>query len=97
MAVVVKIIRFSDGRTCFQIIADDVEVDAFRRCARNVRRLTRATERVLDVRTSLWARATRPVTQIAGPILIEINDVTGSFIDREIARAVGSDISNASR
>ena len=60
MAVVVKIIRLSDGRTCFQIIADDVEVDAFRRCARNVRRLPCATERVLDVRMNLRARAARP-------------------------------------
>src|SRR4029077_14480384 len=45
----------------------------------------------------LGTRDAKPITEIAGWILIEVDDVCYAAIDREIARAARSDISDAGR
>src|SRR5262249_21951824 len=62
------------GRTCLQVVADDVEVDPFGRGLRHVRGLIRAAERVLHVWVRLRAVGAQPVAEVAARLLIEADD-----------------------
>ena len=83
------------GRRIYQIIADDVEVDALGRCRRNIGRLFGASECVLHIRMRLWAGLTQPVAEVSVRILIERNDVGAAAIDREITGTARSEVSNS--
>src|SRR6266566_4479030 len=84
----------TDVAQCYsiQVVTYDIEVDAFRRCSRNVRRLSGATERILDIRMRLWARGAQPITEIAAGVLIKIDDISAAAIDRKKTRTRGSDV-----
>ena len=82
---------------CYQVIANDIEVDPFGRCRGDIGKLVGASECVLHKRMGLWARLAKPIAKIAGRSLIEINDVGVATIDREITRAVRSEIPDAGR
>ena len=45
----------------------------------------------------LWAGRAQPITEIAVRILIEIDDVRGPAVDREITGAAGGNVSDARR
>ena len=72
------------GCGIYQVITDDVEVDAFGRRRGDIGKLIGATECVLHKRMALRARLAEPITKITGRSLVEINDVGRAAIDRKI-------------
>src|SRR6266446_4625811 len=82
LPVVVKVSWRRRGRI-HQVVTNDVEIDAFRRCNGDVGRLAWATKCILDVRVCLRAGRAQPITVVTGRILIEIDDVSGAAINRE--------------
>ena len=80
-----------------QVVTDDIEVDAFRRCRRDIGILARTTERILHVWIWLRARIAKPITKIAARVLIETDNVDDAAVDGKIARTGRGDVSNASR
>src|SRR5262245_28834221 len=81
----------------YQVVADDIEVDPFRRCRGDIGILASTNERILHVRMCLWTGLAQPITQIAAGVLIEIDNVIDTTVDGKIARAGRSNISDASR
>src|SRR5436190_343736 len=96
LPVVVKVRRCRRGRI-HQVVTYDIEIDAFGRCKSDVGGLAWTTNRILHIRVCLRAGSAQPIAVVAGRILIEINDPGAAAIDREIARAARSEISDASR
>jgi hypothetical protein len=80
-----------------QIVTDDIEIDAFRRCKGCVGILAGATKCILDIWMRLWAARAEPVPEVAGRSLIEIDDLAGAAIDRKIACPARSQISDTGR
>src|SRR5438477_5922274 len=94
--IVVTVRRCRRGRI-HQVVTYDIEIDAFGRCKSDVGGLAWTTNRILHIRVCLRAGSAQPIAVVAGRILIEINDPGAAAIDREIARAARSEISDASR
>src|SRR5207302_3610426 len=79
-----------------QIIADHVETDAFGRAGGNIGVLARADEGILHIWLSLrTASAAQPIPEIETRVLIEVDDVGSSTVDRKIAHAGHSEVSLA--
>src|SRR3954451_21303176 len=94
MRVIVEIIRHSYGRT-LQVVTNDIETNAFRRGSGDIGRLSSAACSILNVGMRLRTRWTYPVAEILVRILIEVDDVRDTAVDREVARARSSNVSNA--
>src|SRR5262249_6057392 len=77
-----------------QIVAYDIQIDAFRRSRRNIVVLSRAAERVLHIRICLGTGGTKPITVISAQFLIEAHNVSLSAIDRKVAGAGGGKVSH---
>src|SRR4029077_2545855 len=87
-------------RTCLrlsQIVANNIEIDAFGRCRRNVGILHGTAKSILHVWVGLRALLTEPVAEISVRILIEIHYVVHATINREIPRAGTTDVSVSRR
>src|SRR5437762_2622669 len=80
-----------------QVVTNDIEIDAFRRCKGDIGKLAWTAKRILDIRVCLRAGRAQPITEVAGRILIEIDYLATAAINRKIACAARSEISDASR
>src|SRR5436190_20713514 len=94
--IAVKVSWRGRGRI-HQVVANDIEIDRFGRCKSDVGILAWTTKCVLHVWMRLRAGRAQPITEVAGRSLIEIDNLAGAAIDREIARAARSQISRAGR
>src|SRR3984893_13494483 len=79
------------GRT-HQVVANDVEANAFRRIGSDIGNLTHTTKGILHIRIRLWARRAQPIPEIAARVLIETDDIGVSAVYGKIARAAGSKV-----
>src|ERR1041385_2124184 len=71
----------------YQVVTNDIEVDAFRRCRGDVQKLASTNERILNIRMCLRARIAQPIPQIAARVLIETENIGHATVDGEITRA----------
>ena len=83
-------------RTC-QIVADDIKIDRFRRCGRDIGRLPKTTICVLYIRMRVRSAGAQPITESAVRILIEIDDRGAATIDGKIPRPGGGSIPDVRR
>src|SRR4029077_1172704 len=102
VAVIVEITYRSSGSTStlcpvHQVVTDNIKINTLRRRRSDVGILSRATECVLDVWVRLWAGRDQPITETAVRLLVEIDDICGPAIDREITGTAGGNISDARR
>src|SRR5437660_643856 len=79
------------GRT-HQVVADDVEVNAFWRTGSDIGKLTRTNRGILHIRIRLWARGAQPIPEIVVRVLIEADDIGVSTVYVKIARAGGRNV-----
>src|SRR5712692_109184 len=76
-------------RQTHQVVANDVQANAFRRSGSDIGKLTHTTKGILHIRIHLWAGAAEPIPEIAARVLIEADDIGISAVYRKIARAAG--------
>src|SRR5438309_949735 len=84
-------LRRPRGRT-HQVVADDVEVNAFWRSGSDIGKLTRTNRGILHIRIRLWARGAQPIPEIVVRVLIEADDIGVSTVYGKIARATGRNV-----
>src|SRR6476620_10037001 len=96
MRVIVEIVGHSYGRT-LQVVTNHIEVDPFGRCRGDIGRLSNTAYSILNVRMRLRTGWTYPVAEILVRILIEVDDISDTAVDREVAHARSGNVSNARR
>src|SRR5437660_7268982 len=79
------------GRT-HQVVANDVEVNAFWRSGSDIGKLARTNRGILHIRIRLWARGAQPIPEIVVRVLIEADDIGVSTVYVKIARAGGRNV-----